>query len=79
MPNKFSARHRAWGTRFDSLPPTSPSPSSKATESDVDRATPVDVVQPVPDASNTLKGDDRMPHDTSIFVGRQVNLSLVIA
>ncbi|THV07593.1 hypothetical protein K435DRAFT_959667 [Dendrothele bispora CBS 962.96] len=69
MPHKFSARPRAWGTRFDSLPPSSPPPSSKATESDVDQATTVDVVQPSVDASNTSKKDGKMSHDASIFVG----------
>ncbi|ESK98071.1 rna-binding protein [Moniliophthora roreri MCA 2997] len=71
MPNKFSSRPRQWGTRFDYLPSSSPPPSPSKSEASVvqDRVVTATRNEDRVDASPSIKGGEKMPHDASVFVG----------
>ncbi|KDQ63315.1 hypothetical protein JAAARDRAFT_374278 [Jaapia argillacea MUCL 33604] len=70
MPYKPSTtKPRSWGTRFDSLGPSPPaSPPTQEVAGDHQASTPP-VLQGQPTTPETKRGDERMPHDASIFVG----------
>ncbi|PBK76730.1 hypothetical protein ARMSODRAFT_1011957 [Armillaria solidipes] len=68
MPAKSSTASRAWGTRFDSLPPTSPPLSPSSFEHSLRDVGTANNGQAPFDASNKQK-EEKMPHDASVFVG----------
>ncbi|PBL00508.1 hypothetical protein ARMGADRAFT_382575 [Armillaria gallica] len=68
MPAKSSTASRAWGTRFDSLPPTSPPLSPSSFEHSLRDVGTANSGQAPFDASNKQK-EEKMPHDASVFVG----------
>ncbi|KAJ3750666.1 hypothetical protein DFH05DRAFT_106125 [Lentinula detonsa] len=72
MPPKLSVR--TWGTRFDSLPPSSPplvSPNSSVA------AATEDGDQPLCGDSPAIKKAEKTPHDASVFVGSlPINIDL---
>ncbi|KAF9454072.1 hypothetical protein P691DRAFT_770793 [Macrolepiota fuliginosa MF-IS2] len=65
MPPKHPNQTRAWGTRYDTLP-TSP-PVSPETERDERQRTAQGTEAPL--VSQTVRKDDKLPHDASVFVG----------
>ncbi|KIP10106.1 hypothetical protein PHLGIDRAFT_115741 [Phlebiopsis gigantea 11061_1 CR5-6] len=76
MPPKYVARDRAWGTRYDSLKPSSP-PSSPPTQrlapstaSSIPYSPSSPHGQDAPDAiMSTPTKSDKTSHDNSIFIG----------
>ncbi|KAF8922105.1 hypothetical protein CPB85DRAFT_1427438 [Mucidula mucida] len=59
---------RSWGTRFDSLPPSSPPASPSLRNGPLRDAQHSDDENASLDASDKRK-DEKMPHDASVFVG----------
>ncbi|KAK0208832.1 hypothetical protein DFS33DRAFT_1380321 [Desarmillaria ectypa] len=68
MPVKSSTASRAWGTRFDSLPSTSPPLSPSSFDHSLRDVETANNGQAPFDASNKQK-EEKMPHDASVFVG----------
>lgn len=62
---------RSWGTRFDTLPSSSPPPPLSPPVQETASAVSFDSVS---DSSSKRK-DDKLPHDASVFVGRSATLS----
>jgi hypothetical protein len=76
MPPKPPLQARAWGTRYDSLrisPPISPRAGK-----DEGRRSAQDKESPPLDGQPTKRKDDKLSHDASIFIGRFVQLLLVL-
>ncbi len=67
---------RSWGTRFDSLPPSSPPASPSLRNGPLRDAQHSDDENASLDASDKRK-DEKMPHDASVFVGRLVASSTI--